>query len=158
MKDAQFIGIAQMAVARAPEQLCCLGLGSCVGVFIYDPEAKIGGVLHALLPKAPKDRALDTRYADAGTKILREKVVSYGADERRLWAKLVGGAKMFKDLDLRMGNIGKDNVRQARSTLRSLRIRVIGEDVEGDKGRSAYYSLENGIVTIRTAFLPDKRI
>ena len=65
---------------------------------------------------------------------------------------------MFKDLDLRMGNIGKDNVRQARSTLRSLRIRVIGEDVEGDKGRSAYYSLENGIVTIRTAFLPDKRI
>lgn len=158
MTDARLIGIAQLAVAKAPERLCCLGLGSCVAVFIYDPNAKIGGVLHALLPKAPKGRVLDTRYADVGTRILYEGLLSHGANERRLWAKLVGGAQMFRDLDLRMSNIGRDNVRQARSTLKSLKIGVVGEDVEGEKGRSAYYSLEDGSVTVRTAFSPERKI
>lgn len=158
MKDAKLIGIAQLAVAKAPERLCCLGLGSCVAVFIYDPVTKVGGVLHALLPKAPKTRPDDTRYADAGIRILHEEMLSQGASERRLWAKLVGGAQMFRDLDLKMGNIGKDNVRQARRTLRSLGIRVVGEDVEGHSGRSAYYSLEDGSVRIKTAFSPERII
>ena len=158
MTGGKLVGIAQYAVASAPDQLCCLGLGSCVAVFLYDPVGKIGGVLHALLPKAPRNRETDAKYADSGIKMLQDALISRGAHRRRLVAKLVGGAKMFENMDLGISDIGGENVRASRATLRALGIRVIAEDVLGNKGRSAYYSLETGTITIRTAFSPDKRI
>ena len=158
MKDSQLIGIAQYAVAKPPERLCCLGLGSCVAVFIYDPETKIGGVLHALLPRTPPKREPDAKYADSGIKILYDDIVAKGAKRKKLIAKIVGGAQMFPNLDLGISDIGNENIKEARKTLQSLGIKVVSEEVKGNKGRSAYYSLETGDVTIRTAFSPDKVI
>jgi chemotaxis protein CheD len=158
MTDAQLIGIAQYAVAKAPHKLCCLGLGSCVAVFLYDPSAKIGGVAHILLPKAPKGRSPDAKYADTGIRLLLDKLVREGADTRRVRAKLVGGAQMFKNLDLTMSDIGNDNLTQSRKTLTELGIRVVAEEVEGDRGRSAYFSMEDGMVTIKAAFSDELRI
>ncbi len=158
MTEAQLIGIAQYAVARAPERLCCLGLGSCVAVFLFDPGAKIGGVVHALLPRAPKDQSPDAKYADAGIRLLLDALIKKGADRRRVRAKLVGGARMFKNLDLMMSDIGRDNIAQSRETLTELGIKVVAEEVEGDRGRSAYFSMEDGKVTIRAAFSKEFRI
>ena len=31
------VDIAMMKIAKPPDQLCSLGLGSCVGVAVYDP-------------------------------------------------------------------------------------------------------------------------
>ncbi|HIH00958.1 TPA: chemotaxis protein CheD [Thermoplasmata archaeon] len=158
MKDARLIGIAQYAIGRPPERLCCLGLGSCVAVFIYDPDTKIGGVLHALLPRKPAKKDPDPKYTDSGIKILYDEIVSKGAKKRKLIAKLVGGAQMFPNLDLGISDIGTENIREARKTLQSLGVEVVSEEVKGNKGRSAYYSLETGDVTIRTAFSADKVI
>ena len=156
--DAKLIGIAQYAVAKAPERLCCLGLGSCVAVFLHDPVAKIGGVVHVLLPRAPKGHPADAKYADSGIRMLLDKLVAKGADRRRVRAKLVGGAQMFTDLSLEMSEIGRENVLQSRKTLAELGIRVVAQEVEGSKGRSAYYSMEDGSVTVRTAFTDDRTI
>lgn len=159
MMDAKLIGIAQFAVARAPERLCCLGLGSCVAVFLHDPVAKIGGVAHILLPKAPKGHnSPDAKYADVGIRHLFNQLVAEGADRRRLRAKLIGGAQMFSDLNLGLSDIGRENVLQSKKTLRELGISVVAEEVEGGRGRSAYYSMEDGTVTVRTAFSDDRRI
>ncbi|MDH3365897.1 MAG: chemotaxis protein CheD [Thermoplasmata archaeon] len=158
MTDAQLIGIAQYAVARTPGKLCCLGLGSCVAVFLYDPTAKIGGVVHILLPKAPNGHSSDAKYADTGIRLLLDQLASKGADRRRIRAKLIGGARMFKELDLTMSDIGKENIAECRRTLTELGIRVVAEEVEGDRGRSAYFSMEDGMATIRTAFSQDRRI
>jgi chemotaxis protein CheD len=158
MTDAQLIGIAQYAVVRAPNQLCCLGLGSCVAVFLYDPSAKIGGVAHILLPKATNGRSPDAKYADTGIRLLLDRLVKEGADRRRVRAKLVGGARMFKNLDVTMSDIGKENLAQSRKTLTELGIRVVAQEVEGDRGRSAYFSMEDGMVTIKAAFSDDLRI
>jgi len=84
--------------------------------------------------------------------------MSKGANKRRLWAKLVGGARMFPNLDIQLRDIGGENVRQAKKTLRELGVRIVAEEVEGDKGRSAYYSLEDGTVTLKTAFSGAKKI
>ena len=158
MMDAKLIGIAQYAVAKAPEKLCCLGLGSCVAVFLYDSVPKIGGVVHALLPRAPKCQSRDAKYADSGIRLLLDAVVAEGAERRRINAKLVGGAQMFTNLNLQMSDIGKQNVTQSRKTLSGLGIRVIAQEVEGSKGRSAYYHLEDGKVTVKTAFSNDRVI
>ncbi|UCE45974.1 MAG: chemotaxis protein CheD [Methanobacteriota archaeon] len=158
MMNARLIGIAQYGVAEAPETLCCLGLGSCVAVFLHDPVAKKGGVVHVLLPKSPKGHPPDAKYADTGIRLLLEKLVSCGADRNRLQAKLVGGAKMFSDLSLRMSDIGRENVVQSRKTLAELGIRIVAQEIEGTKGRSAYYSTEDGSITVKTAFSNDRRI
>ncbi len=158
MSTAKLVGIADLAVVRVPEQLCCLGLGSCVAVFIYDPETRIGGVLHALLPRAPDGKRLDAKYVDSGIQMLHRMIISKGAKKRKLWAKLVGGARMFPNLDIQLRDIGGENIRQAKKTLRELGVRIAAEEVEGNRGRSAYYSLEDGTVTLRTAFSPDKEI
>ncbi|UCE91446.1 MAG: chemotaxis protein CheD [Methanobacteriota archaeon] len=155
MNDAKLVGIAQYATAKAPEQLCCLGLGSCVGVFLYDPSTKIGGVVHALLPRAPNGSILEAKYADTGIRLLQRRTVTDGAFEHRIIAKLTGGAQMFKDLNLKMGDIGRQNVLQSRRTLGELGISIVSEDVEGERGRSAYYSLGDGSVRVRKAFGSD---
>jgi chemotaxis protein CheD len=158
MNDAKLVGIAQHAVAKAPESLCCLGLGSCVGVFLYDPSTKIGGVVHALLPRAPNGSQHEAKYADTGIRLLFREAVAKGARKHRMSAKIIGGAQMFPDLNLKMSDIGRQNVLQSRRTLEELRIPVLAEDVEGDKGRSAYYSMEDGSVRVKKAFSSDRVI
>ena len=65
---------------------------------------------------------------------------------------------MFPDLNLKMSDIGRQNVLQSKTTLDVLGIAVLAEEVGGDKGRSAYYSLDDGAVRVRTAFTPDSFI
>ncbi len=54
MKEPELVGIAQMVILKAPERICCMGLGSCVAIFLYDDLTKIGGVVHVLLPESPQ--------------------------------------------------------------------------------------------------------
>jgi chemotaxis protein CheD len=158
MREHKIIGIAQMATCRAPEQLACLGLGSCIAVILYDPHLKVGGIVHVLLPKAPVKCLSEEKYADTGTKKLARELMSKGATKDRLVAKLVGGAQMFANLNLSISDIGKSNLLEARKALRELGIRVVAEDVEGKRGRSAYLDSETGKVVVETAFSPTKTI
>ncbi len=158
MNDHRIVGIAQLATCRAPEQLACLGLGSCVAVILYDPVLKFGGIVHALLPKAPVKCLVEEKYADSGTKKLIRELTTRGAVKERLLAKLVGGAQMFANLNLSISDIGKANCTEARKALKESGIRIIAEDVEGHRGRSAYFNLENGRVLVETAFSPSKTI
>jgi len=158
MKDLKVVGIAQMAVFRAPEQLACLGLGSCVAVILYDPPLKMGGIVHALLPRAPQKCLVQEKYADSGTKRLVYEMTMRGSLKERLMAKIVGGAQMFPSLNLSISDIGKANCVEARKTLRDLGVKVVAEDVEGNRGRSAYFNLETGKVLVETAFAPSRTI
>lgn len=152
MKEPRNVGIAQLAVCRAPEQLACLGLGSCVAVIVYDPVSRIGGIVHVLLPKAPPNCQTPEKYADTGVKLLVTRLVQSGVIRDALIAKLVGGAQMFTSLNIAIANIGKDNIRETRNSLRVLGVRIVAEDLEGNRGRSAYFDAATGKVTIHTAF------
>lgn len=158
MREQTIVGIAQMAVCRAPRGLACLGLGSCVAVILYDPVLKIGGIVHALLPKAPHNCDSDEKYADTGTKKLVKELMAKGATKERLLAKIVGGAQMFPSLSLSVSDIGRHNIDEAKRTLKDLGIKLVSEDVAGNRGRSAYLNTENGRVMIETAFAPIKTI
>jgi len=158
MIEARTVGIAQIAICHAPEQLVCLGLGSCVAVILYDPGIRTGGIVHVLLPHAPTRCDNEGKYADTGTRKLVKEMIGYGVKKERLVAKLVGGAQMFPGLNLAIANIGRENSMGARSALREFNIRIVAEDLEGNKGRSAYFDSATGQVTIKTAFLPTKVI
>ncbi len=158
MKEVRTVSIAQKAVCHSPEQLACLGLGSCVAVILYDPLHRVGGIVHVLLPKAPHECDLAEKYADTGTRSLVKEMTLNGAGKERLIAKLVGGADMFKNLNLSVSNIGHLNIVSARDALKDLNIRIVAEDTEGDRGRSAWLDSSNGSVTIQRAFYPRRVI
>lgn len=146
------VGISQLEVARAPAVLGALGLGSCVAVILHDAERKIGGLAHVLLPSTSVGRRQQDapgRYAPTAIEELQKRMLEMGASRSRLTARLVGGASMFTGLQP-PGTIqmGERNVHAAREALHRHRIRLIGEVVGGDYGRSVELDVETGKVRV----------
>jgi chemotaxis protein CheD len=151
------VGMGDIAIARAPCTLAIIGLGSCVGVALYYPKERIGGLAHIMLPDSSKSRnnASREKFADTGLAILLEHLKKNGADPMWMTARLVGGASMFKTSGPNgsnpMFNIGENNVRACREFLKKERIRVTGEEVLGTVGRTMRFDLSTGKIIIRYA-------
>ena len=91
-----YVGIAEMKVAKSPHILTTLGLGSCVGVTIFDPQLQVGGLIHVLLPTRNGDPTENiAKYADSGIPELINQLISMGSRRSSLIAKIAGGANMF---------------------------------------------------------------
>ncbi len=153
MGETLRVGIAELKTARAPVNLASAGLGSCVGICLYDPVAKVGGLAHVLLPDSNQVRATDNKakFADTAVEALVTEMTKLGAARERIIAKLAGGAQMFllpgaSDIM----RIGERNVEAARRALAAARIRLVGEDVGGNYGRSIEFDTTTGKVRVRT--------
>lgn len=148
------VDIAMMKVARAPDQLYSLGLGSCIGVALYDPAAKIGGLIHILLPTMSgfeNGNHVRTKFADSGLVELLDAVVRAGASRARLRAKMAGGASMFAVRSTSdVHEVGKRNIQSSRETLRNLGIDLVAHDTGGNKGRTIVFDIDTGQLTIKT--------
>ena len=143
------VGIGEYRVVKAPGVLVSLGLGSCVGVALYDPERKIGGLAHVMLPSSNGATRVTNpgKYADMAIKMMIQEMVKQGASKRRLLAKIAGGATMFKN---KKSSIGDRNVESVRRILREEGIRIVGEDTGKDYGRSIEFDLETGELRVRS--------
>lgn len=146
------VGISALEVGKAPTRLAALALGSCVAVILHDPVAKVGGLAHVLLPSPNVGRAREdapARFAPTAVITLHQSVVALGGVPRRLTARLVGGASMFATLQP-AGTIqmGERNVHAAREALHRQGVRLIGEAVGGDFGRSVDFDLATGKVIV----------
>ncbi|MBE3588280.1 MAG: chemotaxis protein CheD [Thermoanaerobacteraceae bacterium] len=146
------VGIADYKTAREPARLITLGLGSCVGVSLYDPALKLGGLLHLMLPDSTQftNVTKPAKFADLGIPLLIQEMQKEGASPSRLKAKLVGGAQMFSGLDSKMIlNIGQRNVEKARQMLKEYGIPILAEEVGGNRGRTMIFDTSTGQVSIR---------
>ena len=149
------VDIAMMKVARAPEQLYSLGLGSCIGVAVYDPITKIGGLIHILLPTIngfENGNHVRTKFADSGIAELVNALTKAGASRARMKAKMAGGASMFsiKSTASDVHEVGKRNIQSSRDTLKNLGIELIAHDTGGNKGRTIIFDIDTGQLTIKT--------
>ncbi|MFH2137898.1 MAG: chemotaxis protein CheD [Candidatus Omnitrophota bacterium] len=147
------IGIADMKVAKAPAVLTSLGIGSCVGIILFDKHSKIGGMAHIMLPDQDIVRNKTNRAKFANTAIpdMVEDMVKKGADRKFIKAKIMGGAHMFKfSRETAISNIGKRNVEEVKKVLGEMKIKIIAEDTGKDYGRSLFFDLDTGEVKIRT--------
>jgi chemotaxis protein CheD len=151
------VGMGDIAVARAPGTLTIIGLGSCVGVALYYPKERIGGLAHIMLPDSTRSRSSTSRekFADTGLPILLDRLKKNGAEPLWMTARLIGGASMFKTTSPGgtnpMFSIGENNVAACREFLKKERIRLVGEDVLGTSGRTMRFDLATGKITIRQA-------
>lgn len=148
------VGIADLNVAQSPDKIRTAGLGSCVGVCIYDPVKKLAGLAHIMLPSseiAKKNEVNLAKYADTAIPALLKKMGELGGLRSRYEAKLAGGAQMFifQSTSDTM-RIGPRNVEACKEILAKNKIPIRAEDTGGNCGRTIELNAETGILSIRT--------
>lgn len=144
------VKMADHAVGDENTVLATLGLGSCIGIALYDQFSKVGGLVHIMLPKNPGGKKI-VKYADTGIPFLIEELEVIGAKKRRLSAKIVGGAGMFKsESGDSVMKIGERNIEAVKEILKNIGIKIIGSDVGKDYGRSMYFYIDDGRVEIKS--------
>ena len=148
------VGISDMKISSNPEDvLVTYSLGSCVGIAIYDPLQKIGGLIHCMLPlsKVDLEKAKDVPYmfVDTGLPLMLQTLFNMGADRKRLVAKVAGGAVLLDDNG--MFRIGERNHIVVRKLLWKNNILISSEDVGGTLARTMYLHIIDGKTIIKSA-------
>lgn len=155
------VGMADLNVCKAPDAITTLGLGSCIGIAVYDPVTKIGGLAHIMLPDSTKIRNNSNiaKFADTGIEELIRKVTAAGASKARLVAKIAGGARMFEVSGLsKVGNIGAKNAEASKKKLKELGIRIVAEDTGLNYGRTVVLDCNTGDFMIKSVGKENKII
>ena len=152
--DAVKVGMADLNVVVSPGILISLGLGSCVGVALYDSSKKIAGLAHIMLPssKLIANNQNGAKFADTGIEILLKMMTDKGADMKNITAKGAGGAQMFSfqnELN-KLLNVGERNVLAVKEVLKSFKIPILAQDVGGNFGRTIEFHSRTGILIVKT--------
>lgn len=153
MSERLSVGISEFRIATPPARLVTYGLGSCLAIALYDPERRIGGLAHTLLPspRLAADITRPAKFVDAAIELMITDLVARGAARERLGAKIFGGANMFEPLLGDPDNaVGPRNIRSARETLASLGIPLLAEDVGGNFGRTVEFDIASGEVRVKS--------
>lgn len=156
------VGISEFKVASTPTVLMTYGLGSCVGIALYDPAALTGGLAHTLLPAPMREMENVPRSAKFtcwAVDLMVEELVKCGCALDRLVAKLAGGATMFESqYRTTHGGIGERNVAAAKAALERCGIPLVAEDTGDEYGRSLEFNTSTGIITVRALQRPIRQI
>ena len=149
----RMVSVAEWAVDRGDALLVTLGLGSCVALVLYDAETTVGGLAHFLLPSQSlaRDRDKPAKFPETGVPYLLDRLREAGAVQRRLRARMVGGASMFASVGGSVvAAVGERNVAATREALDRAAIPLVAEDTGKDYGRSVYAFLDSGRVEVRS--------
>lgn len=152
MSDMIKVGMADYNICRAPDAITTLGLGSCVGVTLFDSAKKIAGLAHIMLPDSTlvKNNSNLAKFADTGIDACIDMMVKAGANRRGLIAKIAGGAQMFAfGSNNDMLRIGERNIQATKKKLKELGIRIVAEDTGANYGRTIQFFPEDGTLLIK---------
>lgn len=154
MENLIKVGIAEYKIASDPQGLVTLGLGSCVGIAIYNTLTKIGGLSHIMLPdsKAFGSNARQEKFADQAIMMMIREMNQGRLLSKNLVAKIAGGARMFDYKDRNQwSDIGQRNVDAVENILFELGIPILGKHTGGTIGRTMVVDLSDFKVDIKTA-------
>lgn len=156
MNEMINVGISDFKVSAKPDDIfVTYALGSCVGICLLDPAAKIGGLSHIMLPYSKEFKDVDNlnrmKFADTAIVDMFLQLRKLGAVPSRMTAKIAGGAQMFQSsTGSTMGNIGQRNVTYVKEVLKQLNIPIIAEDTGLNYGRTVYFSIETGVMKVQS--------
>ncbi|MFZ7125710.1 MAG: chemotaxis protein CheD [Desulfobacterales bacterium] len=142
--------VADMKLGREGDTLVTHALGSCLGLMVHDPEARIGGLLHAMLPlsKINPEKALANPYmfVDTGVPRLFQEIYRIGGDKKRLVVKAAGCGQPLGNNEI--FKIGERNFTVLKKLLWKNNILLKAEDIGGPSGRTVHFELATGSVRI----------
>jgi len=148
------VGIADMQITNDPDAtLITYSLGSCIGVAIYDPAARVGGLLHYMLPDSSIDLQKAQQnpwmFADTGIPLLFKEAYKLGAEKKRLQVKIAGGSQIMDESGY--FNIGKRNHMALRKIFWKNNVLIQSEEIGGSVNRTLAVELSSGKVWIKTS-------
>jgi chemotaxis protein CheD len=146
------VGIADLNVVLDPGAIMTIGLGSCIGIALYDKTTKVAGLAHIMLPDSTqfKSNTNPMKFADLAIPMLIDKMEKQGCNKRNIVAKIAGGASMFNFSDKSIiSDIGKRNSDAVKKTLKDESIRIIAEEIGGNKGRTMILKANDGSVILK---------
>jgi len=135
MSENVVIGIGDYAVTTDGSPLSTVGLGSCIGIVLYDSRKKVAGLSHIMLPEMGSKQDRIGKYADTAIPALLDEMKKKGGSTQLCKAKIAGGASLFTFKDDTL-QIGKRNAEAVEAILKQYHIRIVGKDVGGDRGRT----------------------
>ncbi|MCL2619550.1 MAG: chemotaxis protein CheD [Defluviitaleaceae bacterium] len=153
MAAKTLVGMADMKAVKHPGMLTTLGLGSCVGICLYDPISKVAGMAHCMLPDSTQitNNSNVAKFVDTATIRLINDMAKLGANKRNIVAKLAGGAQMFNftatDNSMRVGD---RNVDASLKILRELGVQIKAQDVRENYGRTIEFYTDDGRLLVKT--------
>ena len=154
MENAYHVGMADLVVVSAPAKLITLGLGSCIGLVIFDPTAKIAGMAHIMLPDSHGSKGKEKvgKFADIAVPAVVDEMIKKGATKSRMKAKMAGGAQMFAlpGTPTDFLAVGSRNIKETTAMLAKLGIPLVASDTGGNKGRSVEFSTTTWMLAIKT--------
>lgn len=153
------VGIGEIQAVQGEATFICIGLGSCIGLFVTDRTAGVSAMAHFMLPKAFDKTTSDrpAKFADTGFVALVEMVERLGADRTRLKAIFAGGAHVLQSRVVNTHlEFGIRNTRTVKEMIEEYGIEVLAEETGGTKGRTFSVDSSTGKATIRTAGEPER--
>lgn len=147
------VDIADLAVCRDTDAaLITYSLGSCIGLAIYDPVARVGGMLHYMLPESQlspeKAKSSPAMFCDTGVPKLFRAAYELGAVKARLVVKVAGGSQLLDENGT--FNIGKRNYLALRKIFWKNGVMITSENVGGSASRTLKLDIGTGAVTVKT--------
>ncbi len=147
------VGISDIKVSGNVEDvLITYALGSCLGVAVYDPWARVGGMLHFMLPDSSLDpqKAKDNpaMFADTGIPVLFKACYRLGAEKKRMVVKVAGGANILDSAN--RFQIGQKNITALRKIFWKNNVLIDGEDVGRDNHRTIQLAVASGRVNVKS--------
>ncbi len=161
MSELIKVGMADYKIGRNPDSLISYGLGSCVGIALFDSINKIGGLAHIMLPDSTQARNAENpaKFANTALPLMLSEMLKMGAVKSRITAKIAGGAQMFTFANATdVMRVGERNAEAVRTILKGMDIRIIAEDTGGNYGRTVELKLDTGIYRVKTIAKGEKEL
>jgi chemotaxis protein CheD len=146
------VGVSDMKVSRDPaDTVVTYSLGSCIGIAVYDPLVKAGGVLHFMLPESAlstdQRQSKPCMFADTGIPLLFKTLYAMGAEKRRMRVIMVGGSQMLDEKGF--FNIGKRNEMAARKLFHRNNVVIDYSDTGGQVNRTLRLDIGSGQIRLK---------
>jgi chemotaxis protein CheD len=148
------VGISDLKVSNSLDDvIITYALGSCIGIAVFDPIAKVGGLLHYMLPDSTLDqnkaRENPEMFADTGIPLLFKSCYKYGADKKRMVVKVAGGASILDDTNF--FRIGQKNIMAMRKIFWKNNVLIDAEDTGLNYNRTVRLEMATGRVFVRSS-------
>lgn len=148
------VGMAELQVTSGRNDILrTTGLGSCIGLTLYDPGAGVSGMAHIMLPDSGIAREPSfnlAKYADTAIPEMLRQMKEKGAAKSRLVAKMAGGAQMFAFAASESMRIGPRNVEAVKQLLIEHQIPLAAEDTGLNFGRTIEFHCATGVLVVRS--------
>jgi chemotaxis protein CheD len=148
------VGVGGLAVSNNQAMiLTTYSLGSCLGVTIYDPVSRTGGMLHAMLPdssiNAAKAAEQPAMFVDTGVGALFRAAYELKAEKHRVQICVAGGAQFLDKSGF--FNIGQRNFACLTQLLSQHGLTIDAQDVGGLISRTLNLHLSTGLVRVKSS-------